>query len=261
MFTVEDAKDDSALKAEVAPDLSRTAKRSSPRIYKHFENVCENMDQEPRMVLSDMLVRSLNNQEFAEQVLETEVTMEAISRGEYKKEDIEMVKDIAETFDLQPDSDGEGKPVVERIIESRIEAVSTSPLDDVSGSRQRKEARESSERVEQLNAEIERLQNEVQELRKKEKNKAEVKKSSGSKKTDDRKDLDELFDDGSEEEPEAKKEEEKEEPKEDEGDEESEVEVEIEDDGLEAGPSIEEEDSSIEGIGENGGDDFDPEVK
>jgi len=247
MFTIEDAKDDSTVKTEVAPDLIRTAKRSSPRIFKHFENVCENLDQDPRMVLADMLVRSLNDQGFAEGVLETEVTMEAISRGEYRKEDIEMVKEIAETFDLEPDTRDGGGSIVDRIIESRIEAVSTGPLDKFSGRRGGNGQVSGNGQVEELQSEIERLKAELDRVKSNNQSTAEVKKDSGNKSESEKKDIDELFDTETETEEETESEE----------TEEQEEQEEYEEEGMEAGPTL----GGETGEEEEEDEEFDPEVQ
>lgn len=253
MFTKEDAQDDSKIKSEVSSDIVRTAKQSNPRIFKHFENVCENMDQSPRMVLADMLVRALNNQDFAEGVLETEVTMEAISRGEYRKEDIEMVKDIADTFDLTPDNDGGSDSLIDEIISQRIEAVSSGPFDEFKRNGRERQAANEQERIRQLNSQIDQLEREVQKLRSGASNVEVEERPQQDEQTNERKDIDELFDDGNEEETEADPD-----PVEDPGNSEDDEDagtfsVDVSSQGMEAGPELDNDEQDQEEQTEDGG--------
>lgn len=190
VFTQEDAQDDAKIKREVKSDLGRIARNKSNKIYQHFENVCAQMNQNPNDVLADMLVRALNNQDYADTIADTEITMEAISKGDYRKEDIKMVKEIAEEFGLEPDEDK--KSPVDKIIESRIEAVSSGPLDrfDREGDQKRSDMEK-----QKLEREIGQLENEIQSLKREMSNDQETqtKEVEKKEKSGDRKDMDELF--------------------------------------------------------------------
>lgn len=254
MFTKEDAQDDSKIKSEVSSDIVRTAKQSNPRIFKHFENVCENMDQSPRMVLADMLVRALNNQEFAESVLETEVTMEAISRGEYRKEDIEMVKDIADTFDLTPDNDGGSDGLIDEIISQRIEAVSSGPFDEFTGSGRGRQSSNEQERIRQLNSQIDQLEREVQKLRSGASDAEVEQRPQQDGDENERKDIDELFDDGSNEETETSPNIDEDQGNGEDDEDADTFSVDVSSQGMEAGPELESGSEDQDEQPEDGGD-------
>lgn len=200
MFTEEDALDDAKIKKEVQSDLIRVAK-GSETIYQHFENVCNQVNQDPKRVLADMLVRSLNDQEYADTILNTDVTMDSLNQGEYRKGDIEFVKEIAEEFDLEPD---DSENLIERIIDKRIESVSTSPFDRVNDSDKSKDRK-----YKKLEREVEMLRRELDKERSKnETSDAEDNKGNESESSvvvrdegdDEKKSIDELFDDKEEDE-------------------------------------------------------------
>ena len=193
VFTKEDAQDDSKLKEEVAPQMQSTAKRTSGKFWKHFRNVAENVDREPKRMLADMLVRALNNQDYADRIENTEVSAEAISKGTYRKEDIELVKELADTFDLTPDTDG-GSSLVEDVIEQRLEAVSSSPLDNLSGDDNGGDG-DNSRQVRQLQSQIQQLNQQVQDLKSEEQNGEVDVKERQAKSDSGKKSMDDLFGD------------------------------------------------------------------
>jgi len=191
VFTKEDAQDDSKLKEEVAPQMQSTAKRTSGKFWKHFRNVAENVDRDPKRMLADMLVRALNNQDYADRIENTEVSAGAISKGTYRKEDIELVKELADTFDLTPDTDG-GSSLVEDVIEQRLEAVSSSPLDNLSGDDDGSGG-DNSRQVRQLQSQIQQLNQQVQDLKSEEQNGEVDVKERQAKSGSDKKSMDDLF--------------------------------------------------------------------
>jgi len=251
MFTKEDATDDSKIKEEVRGDLTRVAKQSNPQIYKHFRNVCENIGRDPADVLADMLVRSLNNQEYGESILETEVTMESVSRGEYRNEDIEMVQEIAETFDLTPNGESSSENVVDKIIESRLEAVSTSPLDDFSRESRGRGGGEKDQQIRELQQQVQQLQSELEKQAAKQEPEVTDRSSVETTEAESKQDIDELFDSGPDEP----------EPQEEGEQQDDTVEVEVEQEGMEAGPELEGAEGSESEDEERGDDDIGPELK
>lgn len=154
-FTEEDAMNDGKVREETEPEMISVAKKESPRIFQHFENVCESMDQAPRTVLGNMLIRALNNEEFAQHVLSVDIDIAALNSEEITLRDIELVDDIADRFDLKPDG---RKHPVERIIDSRLEAVGGSPFDAV---------REVGEDALSKRSEVSELKAEVSDLQRK----------------------------------------------------------------------------------------------
>lgn len=154
-FTEEDAMNDGKVREETEPEMISVAKKESPRIFQHFENVCESMDQAPRTVLGNMLIRALNNEEFAQHVLSVDIDISALNSEEITLRDIELVDDIADRFDLKPDG---RKHPVERIIDSRLEAMGGSPFDAV---------REVGEDALSKRSEVSELKAEVSDLQRK----------------------------------------------------------------------------------------------
>lgn len=192
VFTLEDAENDGLIKNEMRPELTKVAKSHSQAIYRHFEKVCNSMDQEPGRVLTDMLVRCLNDEEYAQGVANTEVSMEAINTGEVRKEDIQFVKEIAKEFDLEPEKK---ENPVNKIIEQRLEHKAATPFDnigrvgeeDVGGSSRRQER------------EIRKLESKIQELEAQLDEDDEVVETEDEDVERRRKEVDELFDDEEEE--------------------------------------------------------------
>lgn len=127
-FTEEDAMNDGKIRSETEPEMVKVASSNSPRIFQHFEQVCGAMDQDPKSVLGNMLVRALNNEEYAQMILETDIDMGVLSSEELMLSDIELLDQIAEKFDLKP---GDKKHPVERILDRRLEAAGGTPLDSV----------------------------------------------------------------------------------------------------------------------------------
>lgn len=182
-FTLDDAENDGLIKKEAGPEMLSVVRRTNPRLCSKFEKVCEESGQDPAMVLGDYLVRALNDEQFAELILNTDVDMEMLETDQIRKDDIEFVKDIAEEFNLVPDDE---KHPVEKIIDSRIESMDSSPLEGGLGI--------SDGGGDGSNEEVKQLRREVRELR------SELQKERGSdsveeveKSVDRRKDVDELF--------------------------------------------------------------------
>lgn len=153
MFTEEDAQDDGKIKRQAGPQMVSTARRSSPQVFDAFQNICDQIGQQPKIVLSDMLIKALNDDDYAQRILETEVTMEKLQTGEYRIEDIERVQELAEAFDLKPDTKNDP---VQDLIESRLEAVGGGPLGarNGDGSDDRKVKR-LEQKIERLEAKLE----------------------------------------------------------------------------------------------------------
>lgn len=191
VFTQEDAQDDAKIKKETRSDLGRVASERSPRIWQHFVNVCDNMNQDPKDVLADMLVRALNNQEYADSISDTEVTMEAISRGDYRKEDIQLVKELSQEFGLEPQ---ENKSIVDKIIEDRIESKATPPWKRAGNEDGGGGSRDLERRLERLEQQNRQLQQELEDERDSDAEESENDYGGTSASpSDGRKDIDELF--------------------------------------------------------------------
>lgn len=195
-FTEEDAMNDGKVREATEPDMVSVAKSQSPRIFQHFERVCESMDQEPRTILGNMLIRALNNEEFAQQILETDINMRALNADEITMEDIELVDKLAERFDLKPDG---RKHPVEKIIDSRLEAVGGSPFDAVRDAGEDMMSKDDD--VSELKAEINDLERKLDRvLNEKDRQEKEVVESSAGRESDtgsggSSKSVDELFED------------------------------------------------------------------
>jgi len=196
-FTKEDAQDDGKIKEEVAGNLMRTARQGSPKVWDAFADVCDHMDQDPGYVLADMVVKALNNQEYADMVAETEVTMDAISTGDYRKEDLRMVHEIAEEFNLMPSED-DSENLIDRIINKRIESSAKSPLENFNQSREKdRDVQELKDRIDELQREVQRAESEGQKQSEAVPTESSTTETSSTAETDNkstgRKDIDDLF--------------------------------------------------------------------
>lgn len=190
-FTEEDLSNTGKLKREVAQEAVKIASRENPTLYEYFEEVCEANGQRPQTVIGDMVVKAIDNDAFADAVLDEVVELGKLNKDQMRKEDAEMVQDLMEALGLDEKED---EDPVEKIIENRFEAATSGPmgmLDETQQQRQQKVQQP------QNDPEKERLEQEVQEL-KRELNELKGSQVSGGVETDDesnKKDLDNLFDD------------------------------------------------------------------
>lgn len=161
-FTESDAANDGLIKREVGREMAKVAKSQNPQVFQHFENVCEEVGREPWEVFGEMAVRSLNNEAYAERVLQSEINMGQIKADEIRLEDVKYVKELSEELGLNQSD--ESQDPIDKLINQRLEMVTSSPWDNLS----RKDANTDSvngevlEHMESLQSEIARLQQKIE---------------------------------------------------------------------------------------------------
>lgn len=192
MFTEQDVENDGKIKKEAGPEMVSTARQTSPRIFQHFERVCDSIGQEPSVVLGDLLIRALNNESNAKEILNVDVSLEALQTGDYRKDDIRFVKEVSEEFDLTPE---EKKHPIDRLIDKRIEAVGGGPLDRTSRDASDEEVRKLEKKIDRLESKLDEDGSESVETEE-----VTVQKESSDDSSGEKKDIDDIFGDSDDEE-------------------------------------------------------------
>lgn len=239
-FTESDAQNDGLIKREVGRELAKVMKTQNPQMFQYFENVCEELGRAPPDVFGEMAVRSLNSEDYAQQVLNSEVNMGQIKADEIRMEDVKYVKQLSEELGLN-ETDSTKDPI-DQLINQRLEMVTQSPLDNI------RKGRESPEGV---NGEVldhmESLQNEIGRL------KQEIEGDGGQTATDnqtaerDDQSVDDLFGESNDADGQGDTGDEEPVDTVEMGNEGEQEEVVIEPDGEDQGPSSEELDEALEG--------------
>lgn len=161
-FTESDAQNDGLIKREVGREMAKVAKTQNPQMFQHFENVCEEVGREPAEVFGEMAVRSLNSEQFANQVLNSEVSMGQIKADEIRLEDVRYVKELSEELGLNQSEDSSDP--IDQLINQRLEMVTSSPLDNLKTDREntRNSNGEVLQHMESLQNEIARLEQKIE---------------------------------------------------------------------------------------------------
>ncbi len=240
VFTESDAQNDGLIKREVGREMAKVAKTQNPQMFQHFERVCDEVGRQPAEVFGEMAVRALNNEEYAKQVLDSEVSMGQIKADEIRLEDVKYVKELSEELGLN-DSD-DSKDPIDQLINQRLEMVTQSPFDNI---------RKGNDNPEGVNGQIldhmESLQREINNMKDKIEGDDMESSTASESSESSNKSVDDLFDgggDGSEQEQEQT-EDESEQP---EFEEVNEVEVEVEEEEqAEPEPSDSEINEALEG--------------
>jgi len=165
-FTQEDAKNDGKIKAEAGPSMKQVAARENSELYEYYKKVCSNMGVDPGVDLADLAVRALEDESFADRVLNTQVDLRKIKANEIRIQDMKQVKQYYEEFnnDSGPAID------IESIIEQRLQQTASGPLSGPRGGplgADRGRESGSNPEVDQLRQEVRRLQSELEEERRK----------------------------------------------------------------------------------------------
>jgi hypothetical protein len=161
-FTESDAANDGLIKREVGREMAKVAKSQNPQVFQHFENVCEEVGREPWEVFGEMAVRSLNNEAYAERVLQAEINMGQIKADEIRLEDVKYVKELSEELGLNQTE--ESQDPIDKLINQRLEMVTSSPWDNLSRDKRNTDSvnGEVLEHMEALQSEITRLQQKIE---------------------------------------------------------------------------------------------------
>lgn len=127
-FTMADADDDGRIKREAGKQMASVAKRESPRLFEHFQKVCENRNRTPDKILGGIALRALENSDYAKRISREEIDMSVLEADQLRIEDVEFVTELFDRLGLEEDEDD---PVMD-MINKRLEAASGSPLDNFS---------------------------------------------------------------------------------------------------------------------------------
>lgn len=119
MFTLDDAENDGLIKREVGTQLVANLKRSAPKLYTMFENVCEEQELSPKEVMGDHALRAINNQEHSQMLADIRVDMSQVNQDEVRIEDAQFIQELSSALGL--DSEEKEDPI-DRLIERRLEA-------------------------------------------------------------------------------------------------------------------------------------------
>lgn len=195
-FTESDAKNDGLIKREVGKEMAKVAKTQNPQMFQYFKRVCEEVGREPSDVFGEMAVRSLNNEGYAQQVLDSEINMSQIKADEIRMEDVKYVKELTEELGLGQEE--ESQDPIDQLINKRLEMVTSSPLENLRTTGQNPEGVNGQviEHMESLQREIDRLESKIDGSSVQENEPRETQ-------TREKKSVDELWDDsdGEQEEP------------------------------------------------------------
>lgn len=161
-FTESDAANDGLIKREVGREMAKVAKTQNPQMFQHFERVCEEVGRAPADVFGEMAVRSLNSEEYADNVLASEVNMGQIKADEIRMEDVKYVKELSEELGLNQQE--KQKDPIDELINQRIRTVTQSPLDNLRNGQENPEGAngEVLRHMESLQTEINRLQQKIE---------------------------------------------------------------------------------------------------
>lgn len=113
-------------KKQVQPELHRVAS-SKGDLYEKFCRVCRENGVDPERVLSSMVFKVMNDEGFAERVLNTDPYVDDLRTPEEQKKDMEFVLQLREEYDLG--DEGGIDMDVEGLIQDRLQASVGSPLD------------------------------------------------------------------------------------------------------------------------------------
>lgn len=163
VFTLDDAEDEGKIKREISAQLAGVANRENPEWFGAFENVCRENGQDPGTVLADMAVRAINDDQYASEILDTEVNRSVLETGENRIEDAKQVMEVADELGLNESSDS----MVDKIIERRLEATASSPFDEIDRNKNGGGGNSgaNSEEVKQLRRQVQQLQQRLEQER------------------------------------------------------------------------------------------------
>jgi len=185
MFTIEDAENDGKIKREVAPDMARVAATQYGELYEMFEQVCEDKGIEPKVVLSDGILKAVKDEAFAERIAQVDIDMSAIKKGDLRLEDARMLMQFSKELGLDESDDDHW---LRDTVKERIQSKTQSPMAPIA--RQRQE--ESRNTDPEVQSQISNLAQQVENLSQKVGEQGEAREQSSSS---GKKDVDEVFGD------------------------------------------------------------------
>jgi hypothetical protein len=187
-FTESDAENDGLVKREAGQQLNSVLARESGKLYTKFRAYCEENDLDPSVVLGDMILRSIRNESFAQEVSSTVVDVEQLDKGQIRREDLELVTDIIDQFG---DEEEDEPDPIDQMLQERLSAVGQGPLGNLN--------QQSNGSLSGKDRKIQRLEREIEQLKQEqmgapEQNGANVHEEEAPPETEDPQDIDSLFD-------------------------------------------------------------------
>lgn len=157
-FTEEDVENDGRIKREAGKQLNSVLARESGQLYSMFREWCHDSGLDANIVLGDMLLRAIRDENYAQDLSGVVVNIEKLKGDEVKKEDLEMVTGLIEEYS---DDASSGQDPIDNLIERRIQAMGSGPLDGLAGDGQGgQDAKD--QKIEQLHRQVESLRAELQ---------------------------------------------------------------------------------------------------
>lgn len=219
-FTMDDAENDGLIKRHVGKQMASNLMRQAPQMYDYLEAVAQEKGQEPWEVLGDHVVRALNNEDHAGRISAVDIDMSKLKSNQLRIEDAKFIKEFSQELGIDEGED-EGD-WVEDMVMDRVKAKNESPIPRLNNGKSQKDVDP------EVRQELDQMKKEMRQLTDALQNQAEDVESVG----EDDETVDDIF--GEEEE----------------GDEV--VEVGEVDEGQDENPV--EEEASVSGGGDEGGD-------
>lgn len=156
-FTEEDALDDGTFKREVKGQLSQRA-ATKGELYDYYVDALSEIGIETGSDLADFAARVLNDEAFAQKLMDTEVDLQKVKINEIRTEDLRHVKEL---YDMFGEDESESFDVGE-LVKKRLNRKLGSPVDTLTekkgGSRKMRKLERKNRELEEK---IEMLQNRI----------------------------------------------------------------------------------------------------
>lgn len=196
-FTEEDIGNDALIKEEVGPKLQGLASREQPRILEYYEKLLtEDYGLSVGQDLADMLVRALEDEDFAERILNTEVTLRQARINSIREDDLEFVMELQERFSDDDPEDRVGQ-FIDRYMDSVVGGAGGLGL-GVTDKRRESGDDTIDRKIQEMREERIKLENTLQEI--KEAKRTPSSDTVVSEESDEREDVSSLFDRGDDDE-------------------------------------------------------------
>jgi hypothetical protein len=162
VFTIDDAENDGLIKRHCGKELAAQMRQHSPQLFQHLLNVAEEQGRDPWEILGDGVVRALNDESFSQSVVQTQINMSEIEKGQMRIEDAEFLQEFSERLGLDQDDDGEHW--MKDTIKDRLKATTETPIPRLSEGRGEAEMDEKTrQELQSMRSDINRLVNSIDE--------------------------------------------------------------------------------------------------
>lgn len=184
-FTESDAQNDGLIKREVGKEMAKVAKSQNPELYEYFVKVAEDVGRDPKDMFGEMVVMSLNDEEYADRIFSSEVNMRDLRADEIRLSDVKYVQTLMEELGINENN--KTKDPVEQLIEQRLQSVTSSPLKQVRKKRENNasQASEQNNQVNELNQRLANIEQQLSESNQSEQEQPSQQQDDGKKSVDD----------------------------------------------------------------------------